>query len=179
MNDKFLSWIFLAVLATAILSSCGNRREMRKAEVPVKNEQLTQLQKKYAPVLEVGPEQIKNEQLYNFVDHWIGVGYRYGGTTKEGVDCSGFTCQLFESVYRKSMGRTTSDLFNSCVPIDRSNLEEGDLVFFDIETKKKSHVGVYLQNQRFVHASSSKGVIISDLNNSYYNKYFSSGGRTK
>jgi len=135
------------------------------------------VQEELAGKLEVSPEQVQNEKLYTFVNEWIGVGYSYGGTTKSGIDCSGFSNALFESVYSKKLERRARDIFLNCTAIDKSELQEGDLVFFDIQGRPKSHVGVYLQNDRFVHASTSSGVIISNLNSVYYVKYFASGGR--
>ncbi len=61
----------------------------------------------------------------------------------------------------------------------KSKLKEGDLVFFNISRKKNSHVGIYLKNNRFVHASSSKGVVISSLDNPYYKKAYNKGGKLK
>ncbi|NQV53536.1 MAG: C40 family peptidase [Flavobacteriales bacterium] len=112
-----------------------------------------------------------------FVKEWEGVPYRYGGTSKAGVDCSGFVGALYRQVYQKELPRTTAALASSSKPVGKSALEEGDLVFFDMQGKKKSHVGVYLNAGSFVHASTSKGVIVSDLNNPYYQAAFSSGAR--
>jgi len=111
------------------------------------------------------------------VDQWQGTPYRYGGTTKTGVDCSGFVGSLYLDVYQKSIPRSTNEIEKVTKHINKSSLKEGDVVFFDIDGKKTSHVGVYLQNGRFVHASSSKGVIISNLSNPYYQKSFNRGGK--
>lgn len=115
--------------------------------------------------------------LYRFVETWTGTPYRYGGTNQSGVDCSGFTGALYREVYKKTIPRTTKDISKGAKRVSTAHLKEGDIVFFDINGKKSSHIGVYLQNKHFVHASSSKGVIISHLDNPYYQKAFSHGGR--
>jgi Cell wall-associated hydrolases (invasion-associated proteins) len=101
-----------------------------------------------------------------------------GGTTKKSIDCSAFTRQLFSDVYGKSLDRTAAMQFMMTRRIfDKEDLKEGDLVFFSIKTKRISHVGVYLGGGKFVHASSSRGVIISELDQAYWSRYYSGGGR--
>jgi murein DD-endopeptidase / murein LD-carboxypeptidase len=95
------------------------------------------------------------------------------------VCCSGLTCKLYESVYAKKISRASRDIYASSKEIDLADLKEGDFVFFKIESKNISHVGVYLLNNKFVHASTKKGVMINDLNEPYYKKYFYKGGRLK
>lgn len=132
---------------------------------------------KYAPKLGVSPSQLKSEKLYSFINDWEGTPYKYGGTSKSGADCSGFVGILYREVYGKNLPRTTSEIGKVAKSVSKSNLTEGDLVIFDINGKKGSHIGVYLANNKFVHASTSKGVVISDLNNPYYVKAFSRGGK--
>ncbi|RYD99791.1 MAG: NlpC/P60 family protein [Sphingobacteriales bacterium] len=116
--------------------------------------------------------------LYGFIEEWYGTPYRMGGTTKKSIDCSAFTRQLFSDVYGKSLDRTAAMQFMMTKRIfDKEDLKEGDLVFFSIKTKRISHVGVYLGAGKFVHASSSRGVIISELDQAYWSRYYSGGGR--
>jgi lipoprotein Spr len=137
----------------------------------------TKYKSKYAQQLGVEPSQLKSERLYAFINEWEGIPYRYGGTSKTGVDCSGFVGALYREVYSKNLPRTTSEIGKVAKSVSKSNLSEGDIVIFDINGKKGSHMGVYLANNKFVHASTSKGVVISDLNNPYYVKAFSRGGK--
>ena len=134
---------------------------------------------KYADILQTQKSNITNIKLYTFIDNWKGTRYRYGGMSKTGVDCSGFCNVLYNQVYVNEIKRTTSMLSKEINKTKKSNLKEGDLVFFNISKKKNSHVGVYLNNNRFVHASSSKGVIISSLENPYYQKTYNKGGALK
>lgn len=131
---------------------------------------------KYAEKLQVSKSSLTNIKLYNFIDEWYGVRYQYGGLTKQGVDCSGFCNVLYNNVYKKQLPRSTKEIVKVIKKTSQSNLKEGDLVFFNISGKKNSHVGVYLINNYFVHASTSKGVIISNLQNPYYKKAFNKGG---
>lgn len=121
---------------------------------------------------------LKNEKLYQYIDGWVGVKYKYGGTTKDGVDCSGFVQQVFKSTFNKQLERTATAMVNQCKIVDKRELIEGDLVFFDI-SGKNSHVGIYLCNNYFIHASTSKGVVLSDLRMDYYVKNWGRGGRVK
>lgn len=120
----------------------------------------------------------KNTNLYSFIQDWYGTPYRLGGTTKKAIDCSAFTRQLFSDVYGKTLDRTAAMQFMMTKRIyDQDDLKEGDLVFFSIHTKRISHVGVYLGNGMFVHASSSRGVMISELSQAYWTRFYAGAGR--
>lgn len=123
-----------------------------------------------------------NHKLYLEAAEWIGVPYRYGGNTKRGIDCSGLTSHIYKKVYHKKLERSSEDQHNKdCRKIAKSNLKEGDLLFFSTgKTRKKvSHVGIYLKDNRFIHASTRQGVIISNLNEDYYRQHWLSAGRTR
>ena len=120
-----------------------------------------------------------NPRLYAELKTWLGVPYRYGGTTREGTDCSGLTMRVYKAVYGIDINRNSAKQFEkNCKSIPRSKLREGDLVFFITgRASKISHVGIYLKDGKFVHASSSRGVIVSDLSQNYYDKHFHCAGR--
>lgn len=134
---------------------------------------------KYADMMKVPVDQISNTNLYAFIDDWYGTPYHYSGTTKKGIDCSSFTAKLQDEIFGKSISGSAASLYNLCKPIKKDDLQEGDLVFFKIGKSYVSHVGVYLMNHYFVHASTQAGVIISNLDEAYYTKYFYGGGRLK
>ncbi|MGB0882497.1 MAG: C40 family peptidase [Vicingaceae bacterium] len=156
-----------------ILAACGGSKSTASKKKG------NHIVNKYAEILKTPKSEIKNVKLYSFIDSWYGVRYRYGGMSKSGVDCSGFCNVLYSQVYKKQIKRTTSQLSKDINKVSKGRLKEGDLVFFNISKKKNSHVGVYLKNNKFVHASSSKGVIISSLDNPYYKKTYNKGGRLK
>lgn len=121
-----------------------------------------------------------NHALYIEAASWIGVPYRNGGTNKRGVDCSGLTSTIYKNVYRKKLERSSEEQRQKdCHHVTKRQLQEGDLVFFHNGRKKKkaAHVGIYLKNGKFIHASTSRGVIISQLNEDYWQKHWLSGGR--
>jgi hypothetical protein len=122
-------------------------------------------------------EEGDNEALYDAIQSWIGTPYRYGGTTKAGIDCSGFVGNIYQEVYNKKLQRVANDMQQDCTLISRSELKEGDLVFFTNSKGRVSHVGIYLKNDIFAHSSTSRGVIISRLGDSYWSKHFYKGGR--
>ncbi len=127
-------------------------------------------------------EEVKAEHLpqYRFIDAWWGTPYRMGGSTTSGVDCSGFVHQYFLVFHRKTVARTTTALYQAADKVGINRLEMGDLVFFDLnKSGKVGHVGIYLQNGRFVHASTSKGVRIDYLEDIYYSKQKKYGGRIR
>lgn len=118
-------------------------------------------------------------ELYYQIYDWLGTRYRYGGESKKGIDCSGFTGVIYESVYKRSLPRDSRSMYKMTRPIPKSEMKEGDLLFFRIRRGQVSHVGIYLGNNKFVHSSTSQGVIISDLNEDYYRRYFYKAGRLK
>jgi lipoprotein Spr len=138
-------------------------------------EKLSALQFKYAMMMNVDVESLKNLSLLGFIDNWFGTRYHLGGTTKRGIDCSALTGALLLAVYGFNMPRTAREQYDATEHIDKDDLKEGDLVFFNTHGGV-SHVGVYLDNDYFVHAS-THGVKISSLDDHYYSKRFICGGR--
>lgn len=121
-----------------------------------------------------------NHRLYVESSKWVGVPYRRGGTGKRGTDCSGLTSTLYKKVYHKKLERSSEDQRKKdCRKVNKRNLREGDLVFFHNGKKKRtaSHVGIYLKDGKFIHASTSRGVIVSSLHETYYRTHWLSGGR--
>ncbi|PZF71671.1 C40 family peptidase [Taibaiella soli] len=136
------------------------------------------LQVKYADLMQVVPNAITNFSLYSFIDEWYGTPYHLGGTDKSGIDCSAFVQRLYERVFNVNLVRTAFEQFNNCRLVwDSGQLKEGDLVFFKIHGRRISHVGIYLLNNFFVHASVSQGVMISSLNDKYWQRYYAGAGQ--
>jgi len=151
-----------------------------KSDIPkTGNEPFNPLQFKYAILTNSPVEELNNPQLLLFLDQWYGVPYHWGGKTRDGIDCSAFTCQLASEVYNvNQLPRMSADQYKATRRVRKKDLREGDLVFFHTMGRghKVTHVGVYLYNNRFVHASIS-GVQINDLSEGYYSTHFVGGGR--
>lgn len=133
------------------------------------------LQLKYSQLLNTDAEQIQDVPLYQAIDDWYGTRYQLGGTAKTGIDCSAFVQTIFASVFGITLPRMARDQYKATKRVSRTQLREGDLLFFNTRGGV-SHVGIYLQNNKFVHASVS-GVMISDMFEPYYVKHFISAGR--
>ena len=124
------------------------------------------LQFKYSQLLDVDVETVKNANLFRVIDDWYGVKYLYGGETKRGIDCSALMQVFFTALYGITLPRTAKMQYDFSRRISRTELREGDLLFFNTRGGV-SHVGMYLQNNKFVHAS-VRGVAISDMFEPYY-----------
>ena len=102
--------------------------------------------------------------------------YRYGGTSYSGIDCSGFTMKVFAQ-FGISLPHGASDQYALCTPVTTAERAPGDLVFFNTSGRGIGHVGIYLGGGQFIHASTSRGVVISSLYESYYANTYLYAGR--
>lgn len=110
-------------------------------------------------------------ELLQFYNEWHGTPYRLGGTQKSGIDCSAFVQKAFVEAYQLALPRTTRQQSKQGVELGWNEAKQGDLVFF--KTRRTTyHVGIYLGNKQFMHASTSKGVIISRIDNPYWASKF-------
>lgn len=136
------------------------------------------LQLKYAILLDANVEKLTNVNLLKLIDEWYGTSYCMGGSTKDCIDCSAFTHIIMQDVYSVNIPRTAQEQYKSSQHINLEDLEEGDLVFFNTGGgNDMSHVGVYMLNNKFVHAATSGGVMVSDLNDSYWKPRYRAAGR--
>ncbi len=165
--------IYLLIFGS-LLTSCHSSKHLAQ----LKN-QREQLSKKFGIEL----NKRDNIQLYTEAAKWLGTPYRYGGNSKRGVDCSGLIVQIYKQVYQKELHRTTQQIVDkNCRKVGKSNLQEGQLVFFNTSTKKRkgvNHVGLFLKDGYFIHTSSSKGVMVNQLKEKYYKDTWKQGGRVK
>jgi cell wall-associated NlpC family hydrolase len=140
-------------------------------------EVLPALRFKYSILLDAPVEDLKNHEMLQFIDEWYGTRYRLGGHDKSGIDCSAFTQYFLTAVYGMEVSRTCREQYLESRRISKKQLQEGDLVFFKTRGKTISHVGIYLRNNKFIHASTSSGVMISDLSEEYFDKRYAGAGR--
>lgn len=151
-------------------------RNPNLSSVPIENINL--LNFKYAVILDVPVEALNNLPLLQYIEDWYHTPYRYGGASKQGIDCSAFSAGIITAVYGLTIPRTVREQYQTCERIDKDELTEGDLVFFNT-TGSISHVGIYLFNNKFVHASTTNGVMISDLNDAYFSRKYAGAGRMR
>lgn len=173
LSKKYLYLFFLSV----VLFSCKSNKPQYYDPYQVN----TLSQKLNIPLDNKDKEDDKNIPLYVECSTWIGVPYRYAGNTKKGVDCSGMVKAIYKKTHNKTLSRSTKDQYKESKKTSTKRLKAGDLVFFATGKKKKepTHVGIYLKDNKFIHASTSKGVIVSSLDESYYKKRFINGRKIK
>ena len=158
MIDTKKLYSFLIILSIAlVLPSCGSKKYTVRSD------------SKAAKAADAMAN-LKSKSLYKFITDWTGVKYRFGGLDKGGIDCSGFAFLLEKEIYGVTLPRISRDQANFARKKNYGALEEGDLVFFSFGGGNVDHVGVYLNNGFFVHASTNIGVIVDDLSLPAYQK---------
>lgn len=155
--------VFFAML---LLSSCGSRKMTYSSST------------KAAKAAEAMSD-IKSKALYRFITDWAGVKYRLGGLDKRGIDCSGFALLLNREIYGIALPRRSADQAGVIREKNQEQLQEGDLIFFSFGGNGVDHVGVYLNHGFFVHASTTRGVIVDDLNLAAYQRVLVKAGPVK
>lgn len=192
-----ITLILTAAVFALTFSSCSSFKKFVNKDVEDEDFIISQLyadeyveEKPFVPQKPVGTGKVNkigieinasdNKKLYEAIEDWYGTPYKYGGCTKQGVDCSCFVGNVFKTVYGMSLKRSAHDIYeNNCTLVSKDKLKEGDFVFFTNNNKRVSHVGIYLKDGMFAHSSTSRGVMISKLDNSYWKQHFFKGGRPK
>ncbi len=174
------------IISLLLLTSCGG------SKIPDFGNSVDEelrVQKKYAAILGIPPAEATSIKLYQFIDAWEGTTYKLGGENKSGVDCSFFSQFLYHDVYNILIERTAEKQFAASSTnkfIGQEYLKEGDLLFFNAngsQYEQITHVGVYIDNNRFVHSTSRRtrngnnGVQISNLKDPHWQRLFVSAGR--
>ncbi len=181
--------IIRLILSCLLISGCTSSRKVTVyeggvvsypvVEAPPTKEVL--IARKYATILSVPPRDI-NIRLYSFIEDWMATPYKWGGMDKRGIDCSAFIRRLFQDVYGLQLPRTcVEQLLTARVErfTSMAHLAEGDILFFRMVSHKTvSHVGIYLQNNMFINASSRRGVVIYSFDN-YWRRHFVTAARLR
>ncbi len=119
------------------------------------------------------------QRIISTAGDWMGTPYKFGGTTREGVDCSAFIQIMYKQVFDMELPRRVREQRKMGLEVPREEMKPGDLVVFKtgVFFSNKQHIGIYLSQNRFLHASSSKGVTISSLEEPFWNKKFRTSRR--
>ena len=132
----------------------------------------------YAQTLGVKLNFSEDKQLLATVADWLGTPYRSGSASRKGTDCSGFVSKVYQEVYGITLTHSSRSMFQSVARIKKSAIKAGDLVFFRRGPGKPIyHVGIYLNNDKFIHSASNGGVMVSSLNQVYYARNYYAAGR--
>lgn len=164
--------ILLAIMVTVTMASCHTSRKANRDDS--KHQE--------TGVLHPGKGGGVQQMIVDEALTWVGTPYKYGGQQKgEGTDCSGMVMRVYEDVAGRKLPRNSAKQAEFCQTIDSDDVRLGDLVFFATGRDKErvSHVGIVVDNTHFVHASSSKGVVVSDMYSPYYVRTFRMFGRVR
>ncbi|MEJ5961639.1 C40 family peptidase [Pedobacter immunditicola] len=158
--------LLLILLASCILTACSSRKYAAKST-------------NNAAAAADAMANLENKSLHNFITDWAGVKYRLGGLDKRGIDCSGFALLLKKEIYGISLPRRSRDQAEVIQKKNLNQLKEGDLIFFSFGGNDVDHVGIYLNNNYFVHASTNRGVVVDDINITAYQQALVKAGPVK
>lgn len=173
--------IFISIIALTSCSSSKTVKGENGYKTSISNNTNNKNDDKISNKDNKSSKKIKNKEVIKEAKKWLGTKYKYGGHSQKGTDCSGLVMEIYLSVFNIKLPRSSKEQHSFCIEIKKSQLDVGDLVFFATGKSKKtvSHVGLYIGNNEFIHSSSSKGVIISNLEQSYYKRTYHSSGRVK
>lgn len=160
---KIIDIKYLILVVYLVLSiGCGHITNKKTSEIGYQRS---------VSAVDLNDTSLVRKKLYSQYEQWKGVKYKHKGLSRDGIDCSGFVYITFKSKLGLSLPRSTELQSKLGENIDRKKLRSGDLVFFKTDMSTK-HVGIYLERGLFLHASTSKGVIISELKNIYWKSKF-------
>ena len=164
----------LSVLLIFLLVSCG-RKTVETERRPYEKDASGVISVKDSSKTVVGTRSVIVEEARK----WLGTPYKYGGEDRNGVDCSGMVMKVYRKAVNVKLPRSSREQQQFCNKIKKSDIASGDLVFFSSKRGggNVSHVGIYIGGDEFIHSSSSRGVIVSSLNEQYYLSHYHSSGR--
>lgn len=167
LTPRYISYFALLMIAAMMFTGCGSSRKSAVRRGSTATAELPAATPKVA------------RDLVAEARAWLGVPYAWGGSTRQGADCSGFLVSVYRDAAGITLPRTTSEQRDSCIPVNRNQLAVGDILFFSSakSSDKIAHVGMYVGNGRMIHASSSRGVVEDDLSLKYYIDHYRGAGR--
>jgi lipoprotein Spr len=127
---------------------------------------------KKKPIPAVKKSKINTRKMGYIIDSYLGTPYKENGLSRRGIDCSGLVVEVYRRYSGTNLPHSTEKLYKLVKKVNKKNLLYGDLVFFSFNSRKVNHVGIYIEESKFVHASSSQGVIVSSFKDEYYSKNY-------
>lgn len=170
MTCRYQKWRLASLALLLIMGGCANYQALQD---DADFQGAYSSTSKSHPDSDLSPQQVELQAVFR---RYQGTPYHYGGTSARGFDCSGFIMTAYREAFDQGLPRTTSQMLVYGQPVRREHLQPGDVVFFRIRGKEQ-HAGIYMGNERFIHASTSRGVIESSLNSAYWRKRYSQGRR--
>jgi len=165
----------LLLLAGCMSALCGCWNNTTVTYIPHENSDTRNVEQTLSYEQVQSLEQQRNlartETLKNYFENWRGTRYRRGGLSHNGIDCSGFALLTYKELFGKELPRTVREQAQKGKLVKKEMLQPGDLVFFKTGHFQK-HVGIYLEDDLFIHASRSHGVMLSSLDNSYWQERY-------
>lgn len=182
IRHKLALWL-LWLLTVMAVSSCGSSRKATTAK-PGKDSDLPAITEKRKPQQHNGKPEFDvdrklADRMVSAAKDWIGTPYRFGGQSKDGTDCSGLTMTLYRDIAGVSIPRNSARQCEYCIGIGREDLQPGDLIFFTSNSSGNNvgHVGLYIGEGNMIHASASRGVMTSNIDERYWRLHYHSSGR--
>ncbi len=160
----------IMLISIACLPACRSHRNNPK---PIDSQKEIH---KYEEQLGISLPETINIEFIKAIVPWLGSPYKYGGNSINGTDCSGFVSSIYSCYFKIELDRTSLLIYQNARKINKSQVKEGDLVFFKTDGKKVSHAGMVITPNQFMHASSKKGVVVNSLSEPYYSESFVSFG---
>lgn len=173
MLKKSVIHIFLVSFLAVMLTGCGSSKTTRVSEPSYSGSTSAKHGKGGGKKLAAPSEALLSEAR-----SWLGVPYKYGGNDRGGVDCSGFVLQVYQNALDIPLPRSSREQHKYCKATTKGSLIPGDLIFFatDKDKERISHVGIFVGDNLMIHASTSKGVVVSDLTSAYYVRNYAGSG---
>lgn len=162
MTNKFFDLVrnLILILPVVLLVSCQSAVRFASKSIETKESFIAK-----------GIHTSRDQQLISAAEKWLGTPYQYAGDSHDGIDCSALTCAVFTEI-GVNLPRSSEEQYQIGVSAKNQDLRVGDLLFFNTLGKGVSHVGIYVGENRFLHASTTLGVVVESLDNAYYVKKF-------
>ena len=176
---RIAALLIIAIAAYQTVGCSSSSKVQSSSKTPRSNKAEYQ---KYSTKLHTQFKGTEDLALLKEISEWIGTPYKYGANQKGvGTDCSGFVTQVYKRVYGIQLNRSSYDIIKNVDVVSRNNMKCGDILFFADDKGKIYHVGIYLGQDNFAHAATTKnvGVKVETLNLQYYKDHFHKAGRVK